>query len=241
MSENNKKAGLIVGAGGAIGLQLVAQAQQRGIGQIYATHRSPVTSVSPDTHWLHLDYNSVELLDAATTYLLMEVHSLDFLVVATGLLHAEGIKPEKRLSNWSEDVFAQVMWINAGAPLTLFSRLQPILKRSNQPKVIFLSAQIGSIEDNRSGGWYSYRMSKAALNMGVRTAAIEAERWQNQASVVAVHPGTTRSSLSKPYTSRRQNLLTPVQTATDLYNLLDTIGPANSGQLMTRLGEPLPF
>ena len=133
------------------------------------------------------------------------------------------------------------MWINAGAPLTLFSRLQPILKRSNQPKVIFLSAQIGSIEDNRSGGWYSYRMSKAALNMGVRTAAIEAERWQNQASVVAVHPGTTRSSLSKPYTSRRQNLLTPVQTATDLYNLLDTIGPANSGQLMTRLGEPLPF
>jgi NAD(P)-dependent dehydrogenase (short-subunit alcohol dehydrogenase family) len=101
---------------------------------------------------------------------------------------------------------------------------------------------VGSIEDNRLGGWYGYRMSKAALNMGVRCLAIECSRWRSQPTIVAVHPGTTASNLSKPFTkTRTAPVQSPEQCATRLYQLIETLEPQQNGQFLKLSGEILPW
>lgn len=233
---------MIVGAGGGIGLAILGEAAHRlNPCRIIATHRQPVSSVEEQISWLDLNFDDPAQLARQAEHIAQDLESLDYLIFASGLLHGDAISPEKKLGDWDAHQFQQVMWVNAGAPLTVFASLQPALSKSPQPKVMFLSAQIGSISDNQSGGWYSYRMSKAALNMGVRTAAIEAARWRNAASIVAVHPGTTTSALSKPFTQRRRNLSTPTQTARQLVELLVNLTPAQSGLLLNRDGSVLPW
>jgi NAD(P)-dependent dehydrogenase (short-subunit alcohol dehydrogenase family) len=132
--------------------------------------------------------------------------------------------------------------INTVGPLVLFARLETLLKRAQAPKVLFLSAQVGSIEDNRLGGWYSYRAAKAALNQGMRTAAIEAGRWRNGATLVAVHPGTTETPLSQPFLKRRQP---PAQSAIDsaekIWQLADQLDDNLSGSFLRTDGTSLPW
>ena len=132
--------------------------------------------------------------------------------------------------------------LNASGPLALFARRAPLLKVSSTPRALFLSAQIGSIEDNKLGGWFSYRMAKAALNMGIKTAAIEAQRWRNGAVVLAVHPGTTSSVLSQPFVAQRKRPgRSAADTAQQIYSLLSNVGEAHNGTFLTAEGRELPW
>ena len=117
----------------------------------------------------------------------------------------------------------------------------PRLARSGRAVFATLSARVGSIEDNRAGGWYSYRASKAALNQLVRSAAIELARGNKGAVCVALHPGTVATSLSSPFAKTGLDVQTPAEAATRLLAVIDGLTPAQSGMLLDHRGERIPF
>lgn len=119
--------------------------------------------------------------------------------MCNGILHSQSIKPEKRLEDFNTDAFNHVIMANALTPMLWIQKLTPILIGNTQCKIIVFSARVGSISDNNLGGWYSYRASKAALNMMLKTAAIELARRAENIKIIAFHPGTTDTSLSKPF------------------------------------------
>lgn len=116
-----------------------------------------------------------------------------------GLLHNAHITPEKRLQDFSEHAFLEVMKANAMTPILWLKHLLPLLKSKTECKVVIFTARVGSISDNEIGGWYSYRTSKAAMNMLIKSAAIEFKRSAKNIKLISFHPGTTDTPLSKPF------------------------------------------
>jgi len=236
---------LLVGARGGIGSALLGKLTvDAEVGRIHATHRIPVekTNACQRLSWRTLDLECGDSIALNTQHWLDELPSLDCLICTAGILHDDELQPEKRLQQLHSSNLHRVFQINAVGPLTLLAGLEPLLKRARRPKVLVLSAQVGSIEDNQLGGWYSYRMSKAALNMGLKNVAIEAGRWRNDAVVMAVHPGTTHSPLSAPFTrNRKQPVRAAADTAEHLYDLIKRAGPEHHGGFFTAQGQRLPW
>lgn len=143
--------------------------------------------------------------------------------ICNGLLHNKTVKPEKRLEDFDAGAFHQVMSANVLTPMLWLQKLTPILTGEVKCKMVLLSARVGSISDNRLGGWYSYRASKAALNMMVKTASIELARRAKNIKLILFHPGTTDSPLSKPFQANvpQNKLFRPEFVATQLLSILD--------------------
>ena len=129
---------------------------------------------------------------------------------------------------------------NAVGPALLLRHFSPLLDRQ-RALLVMLSAKVGSIGDNRLGGWYSYRASKAALNQLVRTAAIELARQKPQAICVALHPGTVDTRLSSRFTKSGLEVQSPDEAATRLLAVIDGLGAKDSGGFFNHHGEPLPW
>jgi NAD(P)-dependent dehydrogenase (short-subunit alcohol dehydrogenase family) len=119
--------------------------------------------------------------------------------VCNGMLHSDTIQPEKRLEDFDMESFQQIITSNTLTPMLWIQKLTPLLTGKSPCKFVIFSARVGSISDNRLGGWYSYRASKAALNMMIKTAAIEFSRRAKNIKLIAFHPGTTDTPLSKPF------------------------------------------
>jgi NAD(P)-dependent dehydrogenase (short-subunit alcohol dehydrogenase family) len=119
--------------------------------------------------------------------------------VCNGILHSETIQPEKRLEDFDPESFNQVMSANALTPMLWLQKLVPVLTGKLKCNLIVFSARVGSISENQLGGWYSYRASKAALNMMLKTASVELARRAKNIKVIVFHPGTTDTELSKPF------------------------------------------
>lgn len=234
---------VLVGAGGGIGAALLDQlCRNADVQQVLALHPREVSSCDPKVIWVPLDLTDPVSIASCAAVVGEHVAVVDTLICASGYLHGASGGPEKSLSELLAADLGHVMSINATGPLQLLSACLPLLKRAPTPRVCFLSAQVGSISDNRLGGWYGYRMSKAALNMGVKTAAIELERWRNKPAVVAIHPGTTLSELSRPFTKRRQ--VPPVsaeQCAARLIGVLERVTAEDSGRFLNYQGADLPW
>jgi NAD(P)-dependent dehydrogenase (short-subunit alcohol dehydrogenase family) len=143
--------------------------------------------------------------------------------ICHGVLHNETLQPEKRLEDFCAQSFQQVMAINALLPMTWIQKLTPILSGKSPCKVTVFSARVGSISDNRLGGWYSYRASKAALNMMLKTAAVELARRAKNIKLIAFHPGTTDTPLSKPFQKNvpADKLFTSDFVAAQLLNIVE--------------------
>lgn len=160
-------------------------------------------------------------------------------LVATGLLHAPGLMPEKKLSDLRLAALQQVFAVNTFGPALLLHHFAPLLDRQTG-RMALLSAKVGSIGDNRLGGWYAYRASKAALNMLVKTAAIELRRTHPGAVLVALHPGTVSSRLSAPF--RGGEIGRPAEVAAgELLGVVDRLAPEDSGGFFSYSGEVLPW
>lgn len=160
-----------------------------------------------------------------------------------GFLHAESHKPEKTMKSLTAEFLIQNLQANTVAPALWLQRLQPYLSKQSQVKMLWLSAKVGSISDNQLGGWYSYRASKAALNMLVKTTAIEFRRLYPELVLVTVHPGTTDTELSKPF---QQNvpagqLQTAAATAARLAKVAEHLSKEQHGLLLNWDGQVLPF
>lgn len=207
---------LIIGASGGIGRALHPQLAAQGH-RVLAVQRAPGDWPGLD---LCDDRSITDLAEALRTAAVGHLHGV---YVCTGLLHAQGIRPERRMAELDSAAFEQLMRVNALGPLRLLSALLPLLDRQQPARIAAISARVGSIADNRLGGWTSYRCSKAALNMGMRNAAIELNRTHPQARVTLFHPGTTDTALSKPFQSNvnPEKLFSPERAARQFLQVLD--------------------
>lgn len=169
---------------------------------------------------------------------LAEEGPLHLLIDATGLLHDGQMAPEKSLAAVDPETIARAFAINATGPLLLLKHFHDLLPREGRGVFATLSARVGSIADNRLGGWYGYRASKAALNMFVRTAAVEIARKRKQAVCLALHPGTVRTALSDPFSGDRERL-EPDRAVAMLLEVIDTA--ADTGAFLAYDGSPVPW
>ncbi|WP_322978470.1 SDR family NAD(P)-dependent oxidoreductase [Pseudomonas sp. C11] len=155
-----------------------------------------------------------------------------------GLLHRPGIAPEKSLNAIEADALQAVFQVNALGPALVLRHFLPLLDK--QGAMAMLSAKVGSIGDNRLGGWYAYRASKAALNMLIKTAAIELARSKPKARLLSLHPGTVISPLSQPF--RGATAARPADlAAAQMLQVIDSLGPEHSGSFHAYDGQPLPW
>ncbi len=221
---------LVIGSTGAIGAAFIEQlAAMPGCAAVVGLHRQ---SVPP------IDFEREDSIAAAAAALALQP-PFHLIVNAAGLLHADGLMPEKKLAELNYAQMKATFQVNSFGPALLLRHFSGLLDRE-RGLLALLSAKVGSIEDNRLGGWYSYRASKAALNMLVKTAAIEIKRSQPQSVVVALHPGTVKSKLSKPFRGMEIGR-EPSIAAAELLTVLDRLRPADSGQFFSYSGERLPW
>ncbi len=186
---------------------------------------------------------ALDLLDEASIEAAAAFCGRDLTLVidATGFLHDAEFQPEKSLRQLDPRHLARSFALNATGPALLMKHFLPLLARDRRAVFATLSARVGSISDNRLGGWYAYRASKAALNQLVRTAAIEVSRTRPLAVCVALHPGTVATGLSGPFAKTGLDVLSPADAARKLLAVIAGLGPERSGTLLDQNGTTVPF
>jgi NAD(P)-dependent dehydrogenase (short-subunit alcohol dehydrogenase family) len=186
----------VVGASGGIGAALCKALTLHGA-SVHAFSRSGMSDESGTTAGTIDVEKEASIAHAAS--ILSGEGALDLVLVASGLLHSDRIAPEKSYRQLSAASLAQYFAVNATGPALVAKHFLPLLRKDRSSVFAALSARVGSIGDNRLGGWYGYRASKAALNMIVKTLSIELARTNSQAVCVALHPGTVATDLSAPF------------------------------------------
>ena len=185
-----------------------------------------------------IDYQNPDSIESCATTL-SQGRPFHLIINTIGVLHSSDWMPEKRLADLNTEQLVDLMKINAIGPALTLRHFSKLLDPKNSI-MITLSAKVGSIEDNRLGGWYSYRASKAALNMLIKTASIEWARTKPNTALIAMHPGTVNSGLSKPF--RGEQIGRPAQDAVaDMFRVIENIKKEDSGSFISYSGEKLPW
>lgn len=231
----------VFGASGAIGAAAAARLAGSGrFATVMAGSRGGVGLPSGCTPF-RFDLNDDASIAAAAAEL---APPLGLVLVCTGLLHdqASAIVPEKTVRALDAEALARLYAVNAIGPALIAKHVLPRLPRQGRCVFAVLSAKVGSIGDNRLGGWHGYRASKAALNMMIRNFAIEMARTHPEVIVAALHPGTVKSRLSAPFERGVPpgQLFTPDYAAERLLNVVDRLEKADSGGLFAWDGTRLP-
>ena len=162
------------------------------------------------------------------------------IIIATGALEINNIRPEKSLAMISTDNTINHFLLNSIGPILCLKHILPLLPKNEQSICGILSARVGSIEDNYLGGWHSYRMSKAALNQGIRGSAIQISRSNPMSTIVALHPGTVETSLTKKYLPRCKYVSTDT-SAKNLIKVMNNLNPENTGSFYDYAGKKIPW
>ncbi|GAX29594.1 hypothetical protein FisN_24Lh051 [Fistulifera solaris] len=247
---------VVTGASRGIGKQFCETFLQDYQGTVVACCRNPTRDLSfsvPDRVIpLALDLTDPVSIQQAGEELKNQLQGrpVHVLLNVAGILHDETHMPERALSQIQPDWFLQTMQVNVLGPILWTQQMLPLMQQQSMtstPRVIAnLSARVGSITDNQLGGWYSYRMSKSALNQFTRTSALELARVRrNQAPMycVALHPGTTRTDLSQPFQRnvRPESLFAPEYTVEQLLQVLQHLEAKHSGGLYDYAGKAISF
>jgi NAD(P)-dependent dehydrogenase (short-subunit alcohol dehydrogenase family) len=243
---------VIVGASGGIGLGLAKQfAMQTNVTRILATYRSSsgrqmlenLARQNPGVQWIICHFNSQD----SRTYSEFSQTLVDFspryVVNTIGQLHPMGGSPEKKLEDLKSEILNEMIDVNVTSHLRVLQMLIPTLRNKLPVTIASLSARVGSIEDNRLGGWYAYRMSKAALNMLIKTTSIEFTRLNTNSVVVALHPGTVDTKLSRNYHKGLPvgQLLSAETASSNLCALIQKLVPAQTGTFFAYDEAELPW
>ncbi len=240
--SNHGKVAVVAGASGGLGRAISQSLAARPeYSTVFALSRSAPSGEG--LSWLETDTTDPSDLEAAAARVAERADRVHLLICCSGVLHGGdegGLRPEKALAALELESLTLAMRVNAFAPLAAISAFRALLRHDQAPVAAVLSAMVGSISDNSLGGWYSYRMSKAALNMGVRNAAIEFGRLRDGPCVVAVHPGTTLTELSKPFV-RGRDPRSPHESAQYILSVLQGLAPEDSGKFFNWDGRELPW
>ncbi|MEB3355499.1 MAG: SDR family NAD(P)-dependent oxidoreductase [Synechococcales bacterium] len=244
---------LVVGANRGIGLAFVnALLRDPSVATIYATYRDRAAAaalLAIQEHQgdrlvcLPLELTQEDQIATAVQQIQAQTPRLHWVMNCVGFLHEGDIQPEKSLRQLDLDHLTRYFQVNSISAALLAKHLLPVLKHGDRSIFATLSAKIGSIGDNRLGGWYGYRASKAALNMLMRTVAIEYSRKSPKTIVVTLHPGTTDTRLSQPFQKNvpPEQLFSTGRTVTQLLTVLSNLTDTDSGQFFSWDGSRLPW
>ena len=232
-ASGSKAQAVVIGAGGGIGHALLTQLRSDD-------RFSSVTGFSRREEPA-LDVLSEESIAAAADRIASGDGPLRLVIVASGFLHGDDQMPEKSIRDLDRTALVNSMAVNAIGPALVMKHFLPLFPKEGRAVFAALSARVGSIEDNRLGGWYGYRASKAALNQFVRTGAVELKRRCREAVCVTVHPGTVDTRLSQPFAKKGLKVRAPEEAATDILDVLNRLGPGDSGGFFAWDGQRIPF
>ncbi len=237
---------VVVGAGGGIGAALVAAlADDADLAGVVALSRHPDTA-DGDGHGRvrrdAIDVGDPASIERAAAGMAAAAGPIRLVIVATGLLHSAGIQPEKSYRALDADALLDTYRINTVGPALVARHMLPLLAPAGRSVFAALSARVGSIGDNRSGGWHGYRASKAALNMILRNLALETRRRSPELLCVGLHPGTVATGLSQPFQRGvpGPQLFTPEHAAGRLLAVIDALRPEDSGNVLDWQGMTVP-
>ncbi|MEZ6013172.1 MAG: SDR family NAD(P)-dependent oxidoreductase [Hyphomonas sp.] len=240
LSDNYRAA--IFGATGGIGKAVTDRlALDPRCGRIYAGSRHLQDSGNAKVRAFQFDLED-ELSIANAAVAIERDGPVEIVLIATGFLHGQTIQPEKSWRQLDPETFSHVLAINTIGPAIIGKHLLPLLARDRKSVFAALSARVGSVSDNRLGGWHAYRASKAALNMVIRNFAIELARTNGMAACVGLHPGTVDTHLSLPFQRGVQadRLFTPDFAADCLLSVVDRLTPDLSGRIFAWDGQEIP-
>lgn len=225
---------IVIGASGGIGRALAdALADEGEYDRVVRLSRSGAGDGRIDLE----DETSI----AAAAESLADAPAPSLILVATGILHDGPTGPEKSMRDLDAAWLARNFAVNAIGPALVAKHFLPLMPKDAPTTFAALSARVGSISDNRLGGWYGYRASKAALNMMIRNLAIEHKRKNDRAIIVGLHPGTVDTPLSEPFQGNvpAKQLFDPERAALQLLDVLDGLKPADSGHIFAWDGEEI--
>lgn len=245
---NNIKTAIIFGAGHGIGLEISKRI-------LYLNPNAKILCTYRNTKKAHklIENNSLksfrvdpsteeDILTFKEEVKNMQISKFDLILNSIGFLHDHETMPEKSLRDVNLKNFQKLMNINSFITLNLAHHFIDMLHRDTSSVFLAISAKVGSIEDNRMGGWYSYRASKAALNMILKNISIELGRKNKNSIILSIHPGTTDTELSSPFTKNTPyKLHTPEQTAENILNTINGLDQDSNGKFLTYEGEEIPW
>ena len=237
-----KKTVAIIGSSGAIG-NAVAEIllDDDGVEAIYRFSRNDSNENSDRVKNLYIDIEDEESIKDCIKNLSKDI-KFDLVFVATGILHNDNdIFPEKSIRDISQSKLEKVLLVNTIGPALVGKYFIPYLRKDSKSIFAFLSARVGSISDNKLGGWYSYRASKTALNQIIKNFSIEVRRSNPNAIFIGLQPGTVKSFLSKPFEKnvRPENLFTPEYSAAKMLEVIDNLSLEDTGKIYAWDGEEI--
>ena len=237
---------IVIGASGGVGdafaqkLSLSSQCTK-----LIMTSRQPMVLGEVDSKhtWLSVDITNETSLEELTTYIKDKKLEPNLILNLSGVLHTSQFGPERTWRHLDMETMRKVFEINTFGVALLGKHLIPCLPRRGRSVFASLSARVGSISDNRLGGWYSYRASKAAQNMMIKTMSIEANRKWKELICVALHPGTVQTQLSDPFTKNYdpQKLFTPQQSCDYLCDVITDLTFKDTGGFFAWDGQTIEF
>jgi short-subunit dehydrogenase len=230
---------IVFGANGGIGSALVRKLSDRyPTDKVYAVARNidGLESFSKNVDSITADFGVSNNLEKLSRRFRESKHQINGIIVASGVLTAIASTPEKSANALDETEMLENYRINSIVPALIFKYFHKIISESQSPFFSVLSARIGSISDNRLGGWYSYRMAKSALNMFVKTASIEFSRMNRAGVVLGLHPGTVNTAFTERYVKNRSTF-SPETAAENLLSVLSVVSPSHTGQCLAYDGR----
>ena len=229
---------VVVGASGAIGKAFVDYySKDELVENVFAFSRKKISYENIKIKSFDLDIeNQTSIEDAAQN---IKDYPIDTIIVATGILHSENFGPEKSIREINYSTMTKVMAVNTIGPALIGRYFIPLLRKDAKSILAFLSARVGSISDNKLGGWYSYRASKTALNQIIKNFSIELKRTNPEAVVLGLQPGTVDSNLSEPFKKNvvKGKLFSPEQSRELLSDVIEKATKEDSGNLIAYDGE----
>ena len=221
---------LVIGSSGTIGSAFVDLLKNNpSCSGVVGVHRQSECS---------LDYQDPASIESCANAL-AAAGPFQLIINTIGVLHSQDWMPEKKLDDLDAEQLSELFKINTIGPTLTIRHFSKLLDPQHAI-MVSLSAKVGSIEDNRLGGWYSYRASKAALNMIIKTASIELARTKPNIALIAMHPGTVNSRLSKPFRGEQIGRA-PQDAVADMFQVIENLQLTDSGSFMTYSGEKLPW
>ena len=247
---------LINGASGGLGSQFAEELLKRGAGKVFVTYRSDaglggcngrleaLIQNYPDRIFpIKADSTKEDEMIEIARVVSEEVSEIHYLVNCVGYLHNSDHGPEKSLRKINEEQFIEAVRVNAFPTVLLAKHFMKLMRHKKEAVFAAISARVGSIEDNRAGGWYSYRGSKAMLNMMLSNIAIEFNRGCPNVKVLALHPGTVDTNLSSPFSKNMNpdHLFTPEYSVKSMMDVIESVDKNPLGAFYAWDGEKIPW
>lgn len=243
-ASDTGKAALVAGASGAIGgafYSLLSESDE--FTSVLGTARKPAA----DKTIIPMDVTRPQNIEQAFGQIDQHLASggltLHTVIIACGILHGPDIRPERKLAELSPDAFNEVMAVNALGPLMVAKAALQRLPRKTPSRLAVVSARVGSLSDNRLGGWYSYRCSKAALNMGFKTLSVETHRTHPRCVISLLQPGTVDSALSAPFQAgqKSENIKNARDAARQMLTVLEQRSDPHAHLFVDWAGQDIPY